>query len=262
MQLPIPRQNLKMQEALSAPQSQVSDFLGLFIRGDEFFWRFEDSTGLTPLTRVSVSGEDASIEGQRSLATDRLCDIHHEWRSRDSRVAWIHLDWDEPMYVGQVTWSDRLDHSDNVLAGTMTFSDGSQLPVTFAPGRYAGFASPSIGSTATRPGGLRSRCTERLQAARRTCARTSSVAPRRDRPPSTPRTQSSLSLDGDPLQYRWTTRGGTAVGQGPSARYTPPADLKRQAVVTMSGEVSDGRGGAARNSAFVTVRPAAEESGR
>jgi hypothetical protein len=53
-----------------------------------------------------------------------------EWASNGQGVgAWLHLDWSTPRVVNRVALSDRPNQYDQVLAGTLSFSDGSSVAV-------------------------------------------------------------------------------------------------------------------------------------
>jgi hypothetical protein len=53
-----------------------------------------------------------------------------EWASsREREGAWLQLDWSTPQVVNRVALSDRTNRNDQVLAGTLTFSDGSSVAV-------------------------------------------------------------------------------------------------------------------------------------
>jgi len=52
----------------------------------------------------------------------------------------------------------------------------------------------------------------------------------------------ALDLDGDPLQYTWTTTFGTLSGSGASVTFTP-ANVARDTSATISAQIADGKGG-------------------
>ena len=55
--------------------------------------------------------------------------------------AWIQLSWSSPVQVSEVVLYDRPNLSDNVLTGTLQFSDGTSLPVGKLPNdASSGFA--------------------------------------------------------------------------------------------------------------------------
>ena len=268
MLAPEPSRNLK-HRVLVAYHSQFSDFLASFVRRDEFFWVREEPTDLTPLARVSVSSESSEGDGGREHAVDGFADIEHEWKSGDAHGAWIQLDWPEPVRLGLVRLWDRLDRHDNVLAGTLSFSDGSTvevpalpptgkpLPVTFSPRTVSWVRFTIDRSEGYNPGlaeieahGASARGTGNLppQILRGPMPAASSV------PAGQPLTLSveAADLDGDPLQYAWATTAGSIAGKGASAVLASQG-LAPGTVCVVTVTVSDGRGGVDRNSAFVTV---------
>ncbi|MCF7553813.1 PIG-L family deacetylase [Pseudonocardia sp. WMMC193] len=53
-----------------------------------------------------------------------------EWATVGGREgSWLQLDWPAPVSVDQVVLHDRPNPEDQILAGTLTFSDGSTVPV-------------------------------------------------------------------------------------------------------------------------------------
>ncbi|MGH8733168.1 MAG: DUF7402 domain-containing protein, partial [Burkholderiales bacterium] len=140
--------NLKCQ-AIGAFASQANAHLLSFARKDEFFWMSDFGANLALAAQVSASSE--SVSQGRMRAVDGIVDgAHHgaawEWVSASQLGgAWIQLDWPAPMSVSQVNLHGRPLTGENLLAGTLSFSDGTSiavgalpalgklLPVTFAP---------------------------------------------------------------------------------------------------------------------------------
>ena len=57
-------------------------------------------------------------------------DYSHEWVTvREGAGAWIQLTWDNAVSLDRVVLYDRPNLSDQITGGTLTFSDGSSVPV-------------------------------------------------------------------------------------------------------------------------------------
>ena len=74
-------------------------------------------------------------------------DVQREWSSAGELTgAWIRLTWATPQKIGRSILHDRINLSDHILAGSMTFSDGSTLMVGALPNDGSGltqdFAAP------------------------------------------------------------------------------------------------------------------------
>jgi LmbE family N-acetylglucosaminyl deacetylase len=268
MQARLPAANLKWQ-ALAAYRSQFNDFLASFIRKDEFFWRYDHGTRLSSLARVSVSSDYPEGEGAGANAIDGYADRSHEWKSKELRGAWIQLDWSKRVRTAQINLYDRLDPNDNVRAGTLSFSNGSAIPVgplhpggkplsiTFSPrvvtwvrftidaavGYNAGLAELEVlGVPATSKGNVAP------HVIRGPLAAPAAI----EREQTSKLTVEAWDLDGDPLTYSWSADLGSVAGKGASAVFTPPA-VSESTVCTVTVEIADGRGGVTSNSTFISV---------
>jgi len=78
-------------------------------------------------------------------------DYTKEWATRAGKAgSWLQLTWPSPVTVGSVVLFDRPNTSDQVTAGTLTFSDGSTVAVPALNNAGAGvtvtFASRSTTS--------------------------------------------------------------------------------------------------------------------
>src|SRR5882672_3220319 len=270
--------DLKCQ-VIDAYPSQVTTHLLSFARKDEFFWLSDFGVNLAITAQVSASSEASA--NSRMKAVDGFADgaphdASREWVSASQLSgAWIQLDWSAPVSVAQVNLYDRPDRGENVLAGTLSFSDGTSiavgalppdgklLPVTFAPktvswvrftidqatGTAAGLSeiqvlgvpAQSAANIATHflegPGGNTDTAILSAQTA------TFSVL--------------AHDLNGDAVQYEWSADGGTIQGSGATAVFTPPA-VTQITVFTISARIFDGRGGSTSSVGFVTVTPAVD----
>jgi len=105
---------------------------------------------------VTASSENAA-DGQTAVkAVDGVVDGYpgdytKEWATRAGKAgSWLQLTWPSPVTVGSVVLFDRPNTSDQVTAGTLTFSDGSTVAVPALNNAGAGvtvtFASRSTTS--------------------------------------------------------------------------------------------------------------------
>lgn len=267
MQRPGEDRNMK-SEAILSYASQASDFLLSFARKDEFFWRTDFGHDLALTARVSASSETSSWPAAK--AADGFIDTRRCWVATDRAGAWIQLDWDASVRLGQVSLHGLLDAKEDAGAGRLTFSDGSAidvgrlppkgrvLPVTFPP-KVVKWVRFTFTATAERAG------LSEIFALGAPAASTANIPPHFVKGPvASPAAiraaqTSTLSveahdLDGDQLQYQWIADGGSIRGSGPTATFTAPA-VRAATTFTITVRISDGRGGVAENSAFVTASP-------
>src|SRR5439155_12782974 len=176
--------------------------------------------------------------------------------------------------IAQVNLYDRPLTSENILSGTLTFSDGTSLsvgalptngrvmPVTFPPKTvsWVRFTVNQAQGTAT---GL-----SEMQVLGVPATSTANNPPHFILGPvaasdtirasqSTTLSVVAHDLDGDALQYQWSSDGGLIQGSGTTVLFTPPA-VATSTVFTIALQILDGRGGSASNVGFVTVIPAAD----
>lgn len=253
-----------------------------FARREEFFWETDLGANLATRAVVTASSQDAAGGRVRGNAVDGK--LHgmsiggvHEWATSGQLAgAWIQLDWPSAVRVSRVNLWDRPSLAENVLGGTLTFSDGSSvavgalpargnvLPVTFSPrevtwvrfsvtqaeGTAAGLAEIEVmgapagaGGNApphvlAGPGGA-----SELTVAGGQALSLQVVA---------------HDLDGDALSYAWSADAGTITGDGPTAVLRAPGTTTG-ATVEVSVTVRDGAGGTAANRAYVQVTPGSAE---
>jgi len=276
MQASDPLFNLKCQ-AIQRYPSQVTPFLLSFARKDEVFWLNDFGLNQALTATATASSEDAVAGQTAAKAIDGVIDgdggvVTAQWTSSGQLAgAWLQLDWPGSVRVAHVNLHDRPSTSENILAGTLAFSDGSSvtvgalpvdgrpLTVTFTPrdvtwvrftvesaqGTAAGLSEFQVlglpaTSTANAPpipiGG------PAPSASSITASQTVSL------------TFAATDVNGDPLQFGWVVDGGTVTGSGDTATFTPPA-VSTTTVFTITAEARDGRGGSTSNSTFVTVSP-------
>jgi LmbE family N-acetylglucosaminyl deacetylase len=276
MQAPVSTTNLKWQ-ALAAYPSQFNDFLASFIREDEFFWRYDYGTNLSATAQVSASSDFPDGQGAMAHAIDGYADVEHEWKSQELNGAWIQLNWASPVRTAQINLYDRLDLNDNVLAGTLSFSDGSTVAVgalntvgkpksiTFPP-KVVSWVRFTIDQATGYTAGL-----AEFEVLGVPATSSANIAPNIisgplpsvttiDSTQTSTLTVSAWDLDGDPLTYSWSADGGSITGNGPSAVFTPPP-VAQTTLFTVTVQISDGRGGVTSNSAFITVTVGKATSG-
>jgi LmbE family N-acetylglucosaminyl deacetylase len=96
-------------------------------------------TNLAPQATVTVSSENASTEQLGIKAVDGVVggypgDYTKEWATLGQLAgAWIELSWSAPRTISRVRLFDRPNTDDHMLAGTLSFSDGSSLAVGAVP---------------------------------------------------------------------------------------------------------------------------------
>ena len=87
---------------------------------------------IAPLATVTVSSTAGAGEIDGGVA-DGVPDSR-EWVSAGGLTgAWIKLSWEAPATVTEIALYDRPGRFDNVLSGTLSFDDGSLIPVPALP---------------------------------------------------------------------------------------------------------------------------------
>jgi LmbE family N-acetylglucosaminyl deacetylase len=84
--------------------------------------------------KVTASTERAPVQGARNvvdgIAAGYPADPGREWATvAETAGAWIELRWATPQMVSRVRLHDRPNPDDNITQATLTFSDGSRVPV-------------------------------------------------------------------------------------------------------------------------------------
>jgi LmbE family N-acetylglucosaminyl deacetylase len=88
---------------------------------------------------VTVSSESVSTQQQGIKAIDGIVDgspgdYTKEWATNGQLAgAWLRLTWSAPVTTTQVVLYDRPNPTDNVTSATLSFSDGSTVPVPALP---------------------------------------------------------------------------------------------------------------------------------
>lgn len=275
MQNPDENNNLKYQ-AVYRHTSQMTVWLFSFIKKNEFYWE-KDFKNLALTATVTVSSENSATGQLGKSATDGIIDgypgdFKKEWASvNQPQGAQITLSWNQAQEISQIRLYDRPNLNDNILSGTLLFSDGSTLPVGPLANNGAGytltFAPKSVTSVSFRVDSAKG---NNVGLAEIEVLGVGSKAPANalpvitGGPTATPSSindvqASDLSVtasdaDGDPLSYLWTASGGTIVGSGPSVTFYPPL-IEQSTAFAIRVVVSDGRGGSTSSDFLIPVTP-------
>ena len=95
---------------------------------------------------ITASSQDSSAGQLAIKAADRAIDGYpldgtREWATVQQGVgAWLRLNWATPQTVEKVVLFDRINSADRVTAGTLSFSDGTTVPVGTLPNNGDGLA--------------------------------------------------------------------------------------------------------------------------
>jgi len=137
--------NLKFQ-MLNQYVSQVTPFLFAFCKKDEFFWidgtvvpppppPTGGATNVAMNATVTASSQNTGTGQTAAKAIDGIIDGYpndytKEWATVGGGPgSWLKLAWPSAVTVNKIVLFDRPNLSDQVLTGTISFSDGSTLPV-------------------------------------------------------------------------------------------------------------------------------------
>lgn len=270
--------NLKSRVIAAYPSQtggHLDNWLFSFVKKNEFFWIRNFPTNLAPLATVSVSSENTS-EGRLGIkAVDQQIIGYPqpfgtaEWATQNQLAGSIRLTWPSSEIVSNIVLYDRLNMEDNVLSGTLTFSDGSTLAVGALPpggnGALISFSSKTVtwvqftidsaegGSTGLSEievfGKSAGSATNHLpQLFEGPAAASDAITDEQ----TTNVTAAAFDVDEDSLIYTWTTDAGRLSGSGSSVTLHPPA-VAAPMIATITLTIDDGRGGRIQSSAFVTV---------
>ena len=220
---------------------------------------------------VTVSSETPAFGQLGIKAIDGFTDGYpsgdytHEWATQGEVVgAWIRLTWSQPQSVISVKLYDRPNLTENIQSGTLTFSDGSSVPVAALPndgtGRLVTFPLKQITWVQLR---VDTGVGQNIGLAEFQVFGPTNAAPQITAgPTASPDSISDLQTstisatasdpDGDPLTYAWTASGGSISGTGASVTFTPPP-VATTTTFSVSLTVSDGKGGTAAAGTTVKV---------
>jgi hypothetical protein len=97
------------------------------------------SSNIAGAAAVTVSSQNASTGQLGIKAVDGIVDGYphdpsKEWVTLGQLSgAWIQLNWSVPVTVSRVVLHDRINLTENILSGTLLFSDGTSVPVGALP---------------------------------------------------------------------------------------------------------------------------------
>ncbi len=271
MQDPNVVNNLKYQMIDSyVSQEAVWGLPFAFGKSDEVFWKQTWSRNIALRATITASSQntkffqgaanvaDSIVDGYRDQNNDGISEGNSqaEWVTAGEREgAWVQLDWTQPYTINKVVLYDRPNPSDQVLSGTLSFSDGSTVSVGALPNdgskyevdfaarevSWARFTVDSV-SAATANVGLAEM--EVWTAA----------PPADNQPPFFTRGPTASALtggmsstlaapaydrEGDPITWTWQSQlGATITGSGDTVTYTPPYGVGGTDTVTVT--ISDG----------------------
>lgn len=271
MRSDLPEDNLKYR-AIDIYPSQVIPFYFTFARADEVFWLSDFGTNVAVLANASASSQLTATGQTVGKVNDGVWsgEAIHEWSSNGQQAgAWVQLDWPAPMRINQVTLHDSSAYADNIVAGTLSFSDGTSIPVgeLSIEGRPQDFTFPSkvvswVRFTATDVEGSASLAEMAVFGA--PVSVSGNQAPRIVSGPvanldtissgTSELSVQAIDLDGDTLQYEWSTDLGSVVGNGATATFTAPTVAFRTAA-PITVRISDPFGNSTSNIVWVTITP-------
>ncbi len=136
MTLPVAN-NLKYQ-AIEAHVSQKHPYNRAFVKSDEFFWA-TDFSNIAYFASITASSQATASSQLAGKVADGIFDGSsrfpaREWSSSKEKAgAWIELRWDREYTIDRINLYDRVNLNDNILAATLTFSDGTSVVVGELP---------------------------------------------------------------------------------------------------------------------------------
>jgi hypothetical protein len=83
----------------------------------------DEGANLAPSAALSASS------GDPRGAAKGCVDGRHEWGAKGAKGEWMQLDWPAAKSIGKVVLYDRANLRDQIVSGTLTFSDGSSIAV-------------------------------------------------------------------------------------------------------------------------------------
>lgn len=291
MQNTVQTANLKAQ-VISQYVSQGADwptaYLFSWAKRDEWFWIRDFVTNIAGMATVTDSSDTPSAGEVGASVVDGFIQGYPgyapwEWASNGELAgAWIKLTWPNAVTVSNVVLYNRQDGVDQVLSGTLSFSDGSSVPVGQLPISGNGYlvtfparAVTSMTFTVTNAVGMNIGLTEievfgtatgtSLNHPQIFKGPVASAAVTADQyglpylPTLTDAQQTNLSVTafdvaGSPLSYAWSSDMGVIGGTGAAVAYTPPI-VAVPTVATPTVTVSDAQGGTIQNSTFLLITP-------
>ncbi len=302
--VPVPMQNtnestnLKAQiisQYVSQDGGDPNSFIFAFPKWNEWFWIRDFSTNVAGLATVSASSAQNGDNGASAVdgfiagypgpdeSNYPCCAIPWEWATNgELNGAWIQLTWPTSVTISQVVLYNRQNGADDVMSGTLRFSDGSTVPVGQLPingnGSLISFAPKTVtsmkftvdnavganiglteievfgklaGTTVNHPQLFQGPVTSvPLQLDQYGQSLVASITDAQ----TTGLSVQAFDVDAQPLTYTWSSGSGDISGTGTSVTFNPPV-VAVPTLVTTTVTVSDGKGGTIENSTLVNVTP-------
>ena len=222
-----------------------------FGKNEEIFWKQDWSRDIAMIATITASSENSATFQQAANVADGIPDgfpgnSQAEWSTNGETVgAWLLMDWPQPHSIDQVVLYDRPNASDQIISGTLTFSDGTSMlvnPVGGLPNdgqmytvnltpkkniTWVRFTVNSVSATTTNVGLAEMRVLE-------VPSTVSNHQPVFIRGPwagsysltanaTTTITAPAYDADSDNLSYTWSSsQGGSFFGSGPTVAYQAP----------------------------------------
>ena len=236
-------------------------------------------SNVAPLySSVTASSQYTAYGQLASKAVDGVADGYpgdytKEWATVGGKAgSWIRLDWSSAYTVDHVTLYDRPNLNDQVMSGTLLFSDGTSVPVgtlpnngaaltvTFTPRSvtWVKFTVNSVSATTQNVGLAEMQVYGSSTGGGGNASPVISAGPTASPSNITENETAQLSVsasdpDGDSLTYTWQPASGTISGSGSTVTFNPPA-VSADTVVRINLTVSDPGGLSATGYVNVTVR--------
>ena len=284
--------NLKAQvisNYVSQGGSDPDNYLFAFAKRNEFFWVHDYLTNLAGLATISSSSQTTATGQLATSVADGFVEgdpdgeENFEWATLGQlNGAWINLAWPNPVTISQVALYDRPNLVDNVISGTLSFSDGSTIPVGQLPNNGNSFlisfplktvtwmkftVNNAVGSNIGLAelevyGASAGTAVNHPQIFQGPTASASFANDQYGQPyaasitdaQTTGLSVSAFDVNGQALNYGWSSDSGRVSGTGASVVFNPPV-VSTPTLVTTTVTVSDTQGATAQNSTFVNVTP-------
>ena len=110
--------------------ASVPDSVNVVVQGSQ-----PSQVNIAPLATVTASSQNTQTGQTAAKAVDGVIDGYpgdytREWATVGQKAgAWLKLAWSAPYTVSSVILYDRPNLNDNITSATLTFSDGSSVPV-------------------------------------------------------------------------------------------------------------------------------------
>lgn len=120
------------------------NYLYSYVKSDEFFW-IKDFSNIALLAQVSTSSENIASNQLGIKVIDGITDGYprfpaNEWATMNEGAgAWIQLSWPRAYRINKIILYDRPALDYQIVAATLTFSDGSLLKIGTLPDKGRGY---------------------------------------------------------------------------------------------------------------------------